>query len=118
MELPSTPHRTQDMAIRTKKYTIYDNEYDTAVRLAFKRMECQARFRGEAFTLTEAEFRLFWPTPELFNRRGTRPDALILTRIDPTGAWSKDNCHVVERSIQLARPHPRPGRPRLKKDTV
>jgi len=101
-----------------KKYVIYDNEYDTRVRLAFQRMECQARFRGETFTLTEAEFRLFWPTPELFNRRGTKPTDLILTRIDPTGPWSKDNCQVVERSIQLARPHARPGRPKLKKDTV
>jgi len=102
--------------MRSKKYTIYDNDYDTAVRLAFKRMECQARFRKEIFTLSELDFRVFWHTPELFNRRGTRPTDLILTRIDQSGPWSRDNCQVVERAIQLARPHARPGRRKQQKE--
>jgi hypothetical protein len=104
--------------MRSKKYVIYDNEYDTRVRLAYQRMACQAKFRGEAFTLTEADFRIFWHTPELFNRRGTRPTDLILTRIDHSGPWSRDNCHVVERAVQLARPHARPGRRKQQKEMV
>jgi hypothetical protein len=104
--------------MRSKKYTCYDNEYDTAVRLAFKRMECQARYRGEIFTLTESDFRAFWSTPELFNRRGKKATDLILTRIDHSGPWSVDNCLVTERINQLLRPHPRQGRPRKQKETL
>jgi len=112
--LPFEHHRKLSEDMPNKKYVIYDNEYDSRVRLAYQRMACQAKFRGEAFTLTESEFRLFWNTPELFNQRGTRPDNLILTRIDSAGPWSQDNCVVATRLSQLSREHNR--RPKKHKE--
>lgn len=69
--------------------------------IPWHRARCQARFRNEEFLLTFEEFCEFW-TDENWARRGRTRDSLAMRRIDPDGAWSKDNCEIVNRSEQVS----------------
>lgn len=68
--------------------------------LPFLHMQGQARFRGEAWTLTFAEFLELW-TEDLWQQRGRSTNSLCLSRKDQQGAWNKDNVEICVRQIML-----------------
>ena len=63
--------------------------------VAWMRAKAQANFRDEIWTLTFEEYEAKWG--DLWSLRGRAGDAKILTRIDPDGAWSVDNTHIIRR---------------------
>jgi hypothetical protein len=80
---------------------MYGDKFTNDRRLAWVRSVCQARYRGEVWNLTFAEFCRFWPTEEQFHRRGRKPEDLVLTRWDNRGSWSRSNCCIITRYNQL-----------------
>jgi hypothetical protein len=62
---------------------------------AWSRARAQAHFRGEAWELTWPEWQQAWG--DQWQRRGRTHDSLMLTRIDPLGAWKIDNVHLIDR---------------------
>lgn len=62
----------------------------------------QAHYRGEGYEITFSEFCELW-TDDLWERRGRASDALAMVRIDPTSAWSVDNCEIITRKEQLGK---------------
>jgi|TARA_B100000424_G_scaffold270448_1_gene269774 hypothetical protein len=71
-------------------------------RRDFYRAKAQARFRGEAFLLTEADWLELW-TAELYAQRGRQKHSLILTRKDIDGAWERANVVVIPRKGNMSR---------------
>jgi len=68
---------------------------------AWAKHRSQANYRGEAYELTFEDWQTIWADPELFLRRGRKPDDVTLTRRDPEQAWSLDNCVVMTRLEHL-----------------
>ena len=64
----------------------------------------QAHYRGEEWLLTFEEFQILW-TDDLWAQRGRASDNLAMTRQDPEGPWSLDNCMIVTRKRQLQMAH-------------
>lgn len=58
---------------------------------------CRVGLEEGGWELTIEDFFEFWDTEEKWNRRGTEPDDLVLTRKDLTKPWSKDNCILMSR---------------------
>ena len=81
-------------------YKLYPEKFDRDRNLTWHRMRAQARHRGEAWDLSFEDYCEFWPTEELWRLRGRASDALCMTRLDPNGAWSRDNCVVLPRLDQ------------------
>jgi hypothetical protein len=72
-----------------------------ARNLAFHRSACQARFRGEVWSLTFEEFCHFWHSESLWEQRGRKIEALVLTRWDTEKPWDTKNCCIITRDNQL-----------------
>ena len=68
---------------------------------AWQKHKAQARYRGESYDLTWADWQEIWANPVDFLNRGRRPDDLTLTRIDDFGAWTLTNVQVMTRLEQL-----------------
>lgn len=68
---------------------------------AWQKHKAQARYRGEPYDLTWADWQEIWANPVDFLNRGRRPDDLTLTRIDDFGAWTLTNVQVMTRLEQL-----------------
>lgn len=79
----------------------WKDPFDVDRCLKFNRARTQARFRGEQWTMTFEDWNEFWPTPEIWSQRGRSGDRLCLTRRDPTGPWSRENCCRILRSDQV-----------------
>ena len=65
--------------------------------LAYVRHASQCRFRGEEFELTIEDWIKFWPTEEMFARRGRKIEDLMMTRFDIEKSWSRENCCIITR---------------------
>jgi hypothetical protein len=63
--------------------------------IPYLRHKAQARYRAELFDLTFDEYKELWW--ELWEQRGRRSEDLCMTRIDPEGVWTKDNCEIITR---------------------
>jgi hypothetical protein len=61
------------------------------------RARSQAWYRGEEWLLTDREYIDLWLTDDRYKQRGRSVDDLCLTRLDPDGAWSLDNVHIITR---------------------
>jgi hypothetical protein len=72
-----------------------------ARNLAFVRSRAQANFRGEQWDLTFQEFCHFWNNEQLWNQRGRKVTALVLTRWDCEKPWNRKNCCIIARGDQL-----------------
>lgn len=75
-----------------------------SLRLGWCRSTCQARFRGESWQLTWAQWQQFWP-PAAWAQRGRYAGNLCLTRRDPDKPWDSDNTVRMERvdAVHVAR---------------
>ena len=67
---------------------------------AFLKHRAQARYRGEPYDLTWAQWQRLWPQ-KLWNRRGRAPHSVRLTQIDPTQGWCEQNCVVRQHSAHM-----------------
>ena len=67
----------------------------------FQAHQAQAKFRGDEHLLTFEEFFEIWK--DHWHLRGRQADCICLTRIDPRGPWSKENCELVTRQEHLIR---------------
>ena len=65
------------------------------IRLSWVRMKAQCKFRKELFELTFEEYVKIWEGQ--WHNRGRQPVDVCISRIDPTGAWSLENCHIITR---------------------
>lgn len=61
------------------------------------RARAQAWYRGEEWTLTDQEYIDLWTANDNYKLRGRSNHHLCMTRIDPDGAWSLDNVHIITR---------------------
>jgi hypothetical protein len=61
------------------------------------RARSQAWYRGEEWTLTDKEYIDLWLVDDRYKNRGRSVNDLCLTRLDPEGAWSLDNVHIITR---------------------
>jgi len=69
--------------------------------IAWQRMSCQARFRGEEWQLTFEQFQTIWG--DQWSQRGRRSHSLCLTRRDPEQPWDNQNTELVTRLESLRR---------------
>lgn len=79
----------------------YPTPWQHDCHMALLKHRAQAKFRGEAHTITESEWMNLW-TEDLWNSRGKHSDAICLSRIDDGAAWAIGNLHFITRreSIQ------------------
>lgn len=63
--------------------------------VAFGRARCQARFRGEAWTLTFEEYEDLWRGQ--WSQRGRRRGDLCLSRRDYDQGWDLANVELIDR---------------------
>jgi hypothetical protein len=75
------------------------NRMHKDMNMSFLRMRAQCKFRSEPFELTFDDYLAVWEAN--WKRRGRTEGSLNITRRDPTGAWSRDNVHLVERRSNL-----------------
>ena len=67
---------------------------------AYLRHRAQARFRGEAYALTEQEWMGLW-NEGLWNRRGRSSNSICLARINDELPWCLPNVHFITRYESL-----------------
>ena len=67
----------------------------------FQAHQAQAKFRGDEHTLTFEEFFEIWK--DHWHERGRQAECICLTRKNPSGPWSKENCELVTRQEHLER---------------
>ena len=70
---------------------------------AWHKHRSQARYRGEDYELTFEHWQQIWHNDEQFLNRGKTRECFVLTRKDPEGPWSMENCEIVTRYEQLCR---------------
>lgn len=75
-----------------------------ARRLAFLRSRCQARYRGEPWSLTLDEWCQLWSL-DRWRQRGRSAENLILTRKNIDAGWDLGNCEVRYRRGNMSRHH-------------
>ena len=63
--------------------------------VAWGRSRAQAHFRKEEWHLTWPEWQELWSLD--WNQRGRGPDSVLITRRDPLGPWSIENCLIMDR---------------------
>lgn len=68
---------------------------------AWQQSKAQASFRGESWDLSFEQYQQLWLGH--WDQKGRKKDGVCLTRDDPTGAWSVDNCRVRPRLEHLKR---------------
>jgi hypothetical protein len=61
--------------------------------------KAQANFRGEGWDMSFEEYYELWQ--EDWPNRGRGADDMCMTRLDPTGAWTRDNCHIMVRKEHI-----------------
>ena len=81
-------------------YKLYPEKFDRDRNMTWHRMRAQANYRGEPWDLSFEDYKLFWPTEDLWAQRGRQTESLCMTRIDPDGAWSRTNAVVLPRIDQ------------------
>lgn len=69
--------------------------------VAYIRHRAQANFRKEQYALTFEDWCWFWDQDNNWARRGRRNTAVVLTREDKQGAWSRSNCMIQTRLAHL-----------------
>lgn len=82
-------------------YKLYPDRFDRVRNKAWNRSRTQARFRGEPWELSFADYRDFWNTEEIWAQRGRGTDDLCMTRIDDELPWSRSNCCLITRINHL-----------------
>jgi hypothetical protein len=65
----------------------------------WQRSKAQAVFRKEEFLLTFDEYYTLWKPH--WHQRGRDGDNMCMTRDNPDGAWSIDNCVIMTRREQI-----------------
>jgi hypothetical protein len=68
---------------------------------AYLRKKAQAKFRGEAWTLTIDEWFKLWDDSGLWHNRGRHPHASAVFLQDPEGGWHIDNVEICDRTVKL-----------------
>ena len=68
--------------------------------VAYIKHKSQAQYRKESHELTFDDWQYFW-TVENWSNRGRKNTAVILTRKDTEGPWSKANCVIMSRKAHL-----------------
>jgi hypothetical protein len=81
-------------------FKLYPDPFDRQRNKTWHRMRAQANYRGEPWDLSFEDYKLFWPTEELWRQRGRGAEELCMTRLDPEGAWSRTNSVVLPRIDQ------------------
>lgn len=69
--------------------------------IAFGRARCQARFRGEPWTLTFEDWEEIWR--DRWHLRGRASGDLCLSRCDYRQGWSVENCELITRRQHTTR---------------
>jgi hypothetical protein len=62
-----------------------------------QRGRAQARYRGEEWQITEAQYILLWRTDDRYLHKGRHNEDLCMTRIDPEKPWHIDNVKIITR---------------------
>lgn len=75
---------------------IVQGEIPHAQYVAWQRMKAQAAFRKEPWTLSFTEFQWLWR--DHWHLRGRVKGTYCLSRLDPTGPWSKTNTVCIARA--------------------
>ena len=69
---------------------------------AWLKHRCQAKYRGEDYSLTWEQWQTLWPNDKWFER-GRSKHSLCLIQIDRAAGWHYNNVEVVERVEYLKR---------------
>ena len=75
-------------------------------RLSWSRMKAQAKFRKEPWDLSWEDYNQIWD--KKWHLRGTEKGSYVLTKIDQSGVWHKDNVEVIPRLEQWRRQNKNP----------
>jgi hypothetical protein len=78
----------------------YPTPIQQAKHLNYLKTRAQAKLRGEAFDLTIEEYMTLW-RDDLWVQRGRKSHSLSMTRLDPNGAWTRNNIVIINRVDQL-----------------
>ncbi len=76
-------------------------------RMSWSRMKAQAKYRdkqgrlGETWDLSWEDYNVIWD--KKWHLRGTEKGSYVLTKIDQSAAWHKDNVEVIPRLEQWRR---------------
>jgi hypothetical protein len=70
-------------------------------RMSWSRMKAQAKFRDEPWDLSWEDYNQIWD--KKWHLRGTEKGSYVLTKIDQSGVWHKDNVEVIPRLEQWRR---------------
>ena len=76
-------------------------------RMSWSRMKAQAKFRDEPWDLSWEDYNVIWD--KKWHLRGTEKGSYVLTKIDQSAAWHKDNVEVIPRLEQWRRQGKNPG---------
>lgn len=76
-------------------------------RLSWSRMKAQAKFREEPWDLSWEDYNQIWD--KKWHLRGTEKGSYVLTKIDQSGVWCKDNVEVIPRLEQWRRQNKTPS---------
>ena len=68
---------------------------------AWLKHRAQAHFRNEEYSLTFEDWSWFWNQDDRWSRRGRSGTSLCLTRIDHSEPWSRSNCLIITRQVQM-----------------
>ena len=67
----------------------------------FHTARTQARFRGQAWTITQPQYIDMWIKDDNWLHSGWAADDLVFSRIDMSGDWTPDNVQVITRREML-----------------
>lgn len=79
----------------------YPKTIPTQWRLRYSRAQAQAKYREEAWQFDIHTWYQLWQDSGVMHRIGSRLEAVNMTRIDNQGAWSRENCIIVSRRVQM-----------------
>lgn len=69
--------------------------------VAYIRHKAQADYRKEPYALTWEDWLWFWDQDDNWANRGRKNTAVVLTRQDKLGPWSRANCVIMTRLQHL-----------------
>jgi hypothetical protein len=76
---------------------------DRALRRSFTVAQCQARHRGQPWSITWAEWRALWMANDLYLQRGRTRDSLCFSRLDLEDSWHINNVTIESKHDYLLR---------------
>lgn len=79
------------------------NRVYVKLRSAWGRAKCQARYRGEEWTLTFEEFYELWTENDNHLYKGVHSEDLCMTRLDLDSAWELANVEIATRQVSKSR---------------